>query len=556
MLSQKYLVVPAASDLSSIGKRYDNWLIGLLLLAGLLAALASVNVASIVLVRTLPRRRELSIRSALGAGLFRVFILLASETVLIAGLAAIFSFVGGTWASRFVASQMSSDVRPFQLSLPFSWVLAVDTLAAGIFLGIVFGAVPLFTSLRRDLNGSGLTESLQKSAKLTGRVGARLLVAAQLALLTALVLDALVLTRSLVVLSHTKLGYDTRNVLLVELGPRPGGYGHTDLIPYYHDLLNRVKALPRVSDASAMLQSPLAPAYRSDEISTASGSSGHFTASINCVFPGLFSTLEIPIVKGQDFSDNPNINGAPAVISSGLSTRLFPHADPIGQTIAFGVQKSNYTVIGVAGNAELRSPSENRNGTNYVYLSCDRNPLALMSLVLVVRAKQSPLSIGPDIRTVVLDRGVQIPGRIRTLLSQVEQNLLEQRLLADLCLFFAAVAILVSASGIYGLSAYISKRRKNEIGIRMALGAEPRDVVWLLMREHAVSLVIGIALGLPAGIWLLHILQAHMYGIQGTRTWSCVAAAVLCIVVSASAVLLTTLEAVGTKPAETLRYEN
>ncbi len=499
-LSYRLQTVSAATGagFNFLRQRFMQPLWMLMGLVGLVLLVACVNLASLLLAQGAARQREMAVRVALGASGWRLMRQMLTESLLLSVAGALPGLLLAGWASRLLANFMWTGLVPLALDLNSDLRVLGFTAMIAVLTGILFGLTPAWRAGRAD-PAKLLQQYSQRLGGGVGRLG-KLLVSVQVALSLISLIAAGLFVRSLQNLQSVDPGFHSQGLLVMLLNQKPGGYENFNRSVYYHELIDRLSGLPGVSSvclSNGMVGLPRD--YSKEPVSAKSGdlsTSGSIEAVYNTVSPRFFETLGIPLLAGRDFSwrdDQP----APrvAIISQDLARQLFPSSDALGQHIRVGTSPENQDllIIGATGNISF---SHRRNRTAAaVYLAYlqDRYNQPFVQ----VRTRGEPWAVAASLRHQIEALGREYPLFTKTFSQEFDRTLVPERLIAILSGFFGALALLLASVGLYGLMAYTVTRRTAEIGIRVALGAQPSMILWLVLRETLLLVLIGVAIGLP-----------------------------------------------------------
>ena len=516
---------------------------------GLVLLIACANVANMLLARASARHREIALRAALGASRGRTIRQLLTESLLL-GLA------GGAVGAAVGAAALRLLVSAAPATLPRLSDVRLDprVLAATFFLalasGAAFGLVPALQSSRLNLQPA-LKEGVSTGSGLESGRLRRFFVAAEVALAIVLLVGAGLMIRSFVALRAADPGFDPRGVLSLEVsvaGTAQAEPGRRELL--YREVLERFRALPGVRSAGAINHLPIAgdtwgftyhvegrPIPRPGEAPT---------ATYRAVLPGYFATMRLPILRGRDVAPTDTL-GAPGVVlvNEFLARHTWPGQDPIGKRISFDGPDDHpiwVTVIGVVKNAvreEWGQPPEDE-----VYLSFLQRSQLLESsgpqsayITYVVRTDGDPAALAPTLRSAVraIDRTVPVSA-IQTMTRVVDEATAASRFQAFLLAAFAAAAVLLAAVGIYGVMSYAVSQRTREIGVRLAVGADPGAIRRMVVGQGMTMAAAGAAVGLAAALALTRLMASTLYGVGpgDPATYVEVTAALLGVALAAS----------------------
>jgi putative ABC transport system permease protein len=533
----------------------------LVLLGAVLLVLlvACANVANLVLARAFARDRELAVRTALGAGRRRLVAQLVTESLALAAVGGALGLVMGLWGMEVLKAYAPAGTpRLDEVGLDGSVFLFV--LAATAITGLLFGLVPGWLVSRSPvataLHEGGRTGSSAGRARL--RAG---LVVAELALGLALLVGAGLLVRSLVALHAVSPGFEPAGITSGRLLFPSARFPEASQAAAFVDrAIERLESAPEVASAGAVSVLPLS----GSQIDVSYVVEGRVpppgeepAADYRAATPTYFETLGIPVVRGRslgpgDDADAPLV----AVVSEELARRAFPDEDPVGRRIKVGGVRDPespwITVVGVVGG--VRDNALNRTPDPEIYLPAAQRPSRVMRLV--VRAERPGVELAETLRGAVaaLDSSQPV-AEVVDLETLVRDSLAPQRFVTGLLAAFAAMALLLAGVGIYGVMSYAVGRRTHEIGVRMALGARPREVLALVLRQGALLVALGLGLGAIAAWGVGRGIAGLLYGVEPGDPATFAAVAGLLALCSLAATLLPALRASRTDPVEALRIE-
>ena len=518
----------------------------------LVLVVACANVASLLVVRAMARRRELAIRLSVGAGRNRLVRQLATESLVLAVLGGTAGLVAAVWIAGLMPAVPTLFGAPLAIEHGLDARMLAFTAAITTLTALGFGLVPAWRVSRTDLV-TGLKDGAPTSERRHVLGGRDTLVALQIAITFVLVVGAGLLVRTARTLRGVDPGYDPRNVLLVGVDLESRGYRGVELVAFWDQLLQRARALPGVSAASvALTMVPNPGGMRWDGVAL-EGHSGTDDVAFdaNLVGPEYFDAMRIPAVAGRVFEARDRRGTLRvAVINEAMARRYWPGQSPVGRRI--GDSASAAVVIGVVHDGKYRSLREA--SLPVVYFS------ALQDLVttgtLVVRARSAPLALAPLIRGVVrnLDPNVALFD-VRTLESHLALASARERLVAAVSVVFGGLAFVLALVGLSGLLAFAVSRRTSEIGIRMALGARPGDVLTMILRRGLALAAVGLALGLGLALLLGRFAGDLLYGVAPTDPASFAMALLLVTGAAAAASYVPARRAARVDPMVALRTE-
>jgi putative ABC transport system permease protein len=536
---------------------------GLLVLlgaVGLVLLIACVNVANLLLARNAARRTEIAVRAALGAGRARLVRQLLTEGLLLAVLGgALGLLVASVALDALLAFQPEGVARLREVRMDgtvtgFAFLLSLAT-------GLLFGTVPAL-SLTRDATAHSLRESARTST--SGDRTRAALVVSQIALAMMLLAGAGLLIRSFTQLRRVDPGFDPRSTLTLRVSLPDAAYTEgAQISGFYQALLARVRELPGVTDAGAVTGLPLTGARFSLSFEVEGRPpvppAQQPSMEVRVATPGYFSALRVPVLRGRSFAERDGATAPQVVLLSETAVRrYFPDEDPLGQRIEIGLRrapgqpKAGGVVIGVVGDVKDRGlaaapPPE-------IYLPYAQLPTPTMDLV--VRTSQHPLALAPSVEAAVhaLDRELPVT-RTQALEDVVARSLSEPRFYTLLLGVFGGSALLLAALGVFGVMSFSVARRARELGIRVALGADPGDVRRLVLRQAVLIAIAGVAWGLAGALALSHLLASLLFNLSPADPATLGTVALLLTAVAVLASYLPARRATRADPLVVLRAE-
>ena len=536
---------------------------GLLILlaaVGCLLLIACANVANLLLARASARQREMFIRAALGAGRGRVIRQVLTESILLSLLGGLMGLLLGLRGVDVLVRLVPVDIpRLAQASLDgrvLVFVTAVSALTA-----FLFGLAPALAGSKFDLI-EPLKESRQGfSLRLRRTRTNGALVIGEVAMALVLLASAGLLIRSFISLESADPGFDSGHVLTLRLDSPPN-YSQAQQPRFFSEVIDRVRALPGVRSVSGVFGLP----FSEVDARTGFAIEGQSVEKANrpetaylAVAPHYFQTLGIPLEKGRDFTAHDGLGSLPvAIINEALARRYFPHQDPIGRRIqpgisnGYGNKEPLREIVGVVGDVKLHDLAANAGSQCYVPLS--QSPLGLMTLV--VRTDGDPLSLAPAVRSVIASANKDVVVyNLATLQELITRSVAAPRFLTLFLGMFASLAVLLAAVGLYGLVSYSVALRTQELGIRMALGAEKRDVLRMVIGQGLKLALIGVAIGVAGALALTRFLSSLLYGVKPTDPLTFIAVSLILIAVALLACYIPARRAAKVDPMVALRYE-
>jgi putative ABC transport system permease protein len=538
----------------------------LLAAVALVLLIACANVANLTLARAAVREKEIAIRSSLGAARHRIVRQLLTESVLMAA-------VGGALGLFFAAAGLSvlKSVLPADTprltDVSVDWHILLFTGALAILTGIASGVAPALQSSRTELTGT-LKAGARGTTLSSGRVRSALVIG-ELALAVLLVSAAGLLIRSLWALSHIDPGFRSENVLTARITPNESFCSEPGrCLAFYRDLLGEVRSLPGVRSAALVSTLPLGgrvnkrSADVEDYLPTPDKPAPLFW--LNPVSPGYFQAMGIPLLRGREFTEaDTSGHGCSAVISAATARRFWPEQDAVGKHLRLLNQKEWCTIVGVAANVrgyDLRqSVPEWMDGAIYV----PYGPGATLEtgsvpaeMTVVIRSAGGKAELEEPVRRLVSALNPDAPVReMKTMPAILSGAASAPRSVTSLFAAFAGLALILGIVGIYGVISFFVGQRTREIGIRLALGAQRRDVLKLVVNEGLSLTLMGVGAGLASAFGLTRFLSSLLYGVSATDPLDFAGVAVLFAVVALAACYIPARRAMRVDPMVALRYE-
>jgi predicted permease len=553
----RLVVTSAAMGYSGIRNDFSTALVVLMCMVGLVLLIACANVANLLIARGFMRQKEIAVRLSLGASRRQLVRQLLVESLVlsciggIVGLAISFVLTRGLLALvPAEGSPLLIDARPDLRILSFTLVLTFAT-------GIIFGLVPALRASRPD-PWTTLKDTVGSIAGGTGSLFLRKgLVTLQVALSFLLLFGAGLFVRSLQNLKTTDTGVELDNLVTFQLSPDLSGYTAPRTVQFYTTLLERLRSSPGMKSAALAA----VPILAGNEWDSTMSVEGHRAADgedmqafMNALSPGYFETMKIPFLEGRDFTQmDVKEQSTVAIVNRRFAEHFFKGKSAIGKRLGRGGgpnTKLTIEIVGVVADSLYEGPREGVRRQVFV------PKWGTGSAAFYVRTLTSSSSSYNIIRSEVRQLDSSMPVyQLKTLESQLDETLLTDRLIALLSAGFGLLATILASIGLYGVMAFVVARRRKELGIRLALGAQPGLVIWLVMREVLVLLAIGLAVGIPSALALGQFVSTQLYGIQPHDPWIAGSTMLVLTVVSAAAGLIPAHRASRIDPILALRYE-
>ncbi len=553
--------VPGGQGLYEARRGYEKSLRLLMGLVGLVLLVACANVANLLLARGAARRREIAVRLALGASRARLVRQLLAESVLLAALGAAGGLAFAWWGAQALVAMQPFGSSPLQLDTSLDWRVLGFASAAALATGVIFGLAPALRATKLNLTsefqggvrslGAGSRSALAKS-----------LMVIQVALSLVLLVGAGLFIRTLQNLQNVDIGFNREQLLLFNLNAAANGASAPQALALYERIRERVAALPGVQRASFSRITPLAQSNWTSSVhvpgyvQTTLKESG---VQMNGLGRDYLATLELPLLRGRDFTPRDNDTAAPkvAVVNQAFARKYFGQEDVIGRRVGTGraTNAPDIEIVGLIRDAQYSDVRTAVRPQMFIpYAQLDGNNAG--NAAYVVRFTGGEAAITNAVRSVVREIDANLPLiRVSTQVAQIDRLFTQERLFANLCTVFGALALLLAAVGLYGLMSYAVLRRTGEIGLRMALGALPAHVLRMILRESLGLVVLGVVLGLAGAAAAGRLITTMLFGLSPTDPFTFVAAALLLVAVALVACLLPARRAAKVDPMTALRTE-
>jgi predicted permease len=549
-------VAPGGQGFAENRKAYQQPLTILMIVVGLVLLIACANVANLLLARATTRQKEIALRLAMGASRMRLVRQLLTESLMLAMLGGALGLLFSYWGKDLLPALRPWGGSALALDLKLDLRVLLFTTAVSLATGILFGLAPALRATRLDL-----TTALKDNARsLSGSRSllTKALIVAQVAMSLMLVIGAGLFVRTLRNLQGVAVGFNRESLLLFRVDPRLSGYNSAQIANLYRQMIERIEAVPGVHSATISRHPLLSGSSRTSKVSVqgqTSQSGEDVNVYVNLVGANFFETMEIPILIGRGIR-RPDDEGAPrvAVINQTMARQYFGDQNPVGQRFGFGGPEASgqIEIVGVAADAKYTNLRRDIPPTAYTpYLQETPGQVNF-----AVRAAGDAIALTGSIREAVREVDQNLPlFDVKTQNQQADQSLAQERLFATLSSFFGGLALLLASIGLYGMMSYSVARRTNEMGIRMAVGAGPGDVIRLVMRETLTLGLIGLGAGLGAALGTTHLIASMLYGVTPNDPITILFATMLLLAVAAVAGYLPGRRASQVDPMIALRSE-
>jgi len=560
-LKASFRLATAATGFSQIRVQYKTGLLALMSVAGFVLLIACVNIANLLLARASARRREFAVRLALGASRFRLIQQLLLESLLLSIAGAAIGVGLALAGSGVLVRIISTPANPITLDLSPDANLLAFAVGIALLTTLLFGLAPAFRATSGDLN-----DALKENARGSVAGGSRFqlgkaLVAGQIALSLMLIVAAGLFLGTLRNLLRADLGFNPQNVLLIDARFQENTVAKERRTGINDEIVRRLRALPGVVAAASSLRTPITNFGWNEYVQP----EGYRPKSrmdgilwLNRVSPGYFSTMHTPVLLGRDFAARDSSKAPKVVIISESTARHFwGAANPLGKTIGFGVpgggdKKELYQIVGVVHDSKYQRIDEQERHTAFVSSGQDATPAARVTFEVRFSGAKPPVAA---VRDAIASVNSGLSLEFQTLETQVNESAGQQRLMALLSTAFGLLALILAVVGLYGVTAYGVSRRRNEIGVRIAMGATRGSVIRLVMEDVARLLVIGIAVGLAASLVLGRFIASLLYGVRPGDPRALAGAALVLAACACIAAYLPAKKAADIDPMTALREE-
>jgi macrolide transport system ATP-binding/permease protein len=556
------IVKEGASGLDTLRRQYSQPLWVLMTLVGLILALACANVANLLLARAAARRREMALRLSLGASRLRVVRQLLTESVLLASLGGALGVLFAIWGMRVLTLLLANGRASFTLHAELNWHVLVAAGALSVLTGIVFGLAPAMQATRVDLLPA-LKET--RAGQQTVRHAFRrvslshVLVVAQVAISLLLLVAAGLFVRTLSNLESIEPGFNRQGVLLFQVDARKAGHKDPEIAAFYADLRKRFSVIPGVRSAS-LAQDSLIKAGHGLPIGVSESSPNPANRYLT-VGPAFFTTMQIPMLAGREFGEGDR-RGSPsvAVINEVFAKASFGERNPLGQHLILWEpgdahrRARDMEIVGVSRNAHYGGLTTAI--PPVVYMPYDQGYPQPNEMVFALYTSGNPLRYVDAVRDTVRQADPRVPvSDVRTQAADIDRTINQEITFARLCSFFAILALVIASVGLYGTVSHNVSRRTGEIGIRMALGAQRRRIVWLVLRDVLVLTALGLAIGMGTTLVTSKFVGSFLYGMKPNDPLSLTLAVVIFLSVALLAGYMPAWKASRIDPVQAIRHE-
>jgi putative ABC transport system permease protein len=561
-LNKKINLTPGARGRLVAQRDAGGPLVALFAMVALVLLIACTNVANLLLARGAARNREFAIRGALGATRVRMIRQLLVESLLCALGGGLLGIVLGSWLIGILTALVVDNAQILGLTPHMDFTVLIFAAVATLFSGMLFGILPAWRVTRSSVSDVIKDQGSTSSASVSHVRFRKLLVAGQVAFTMLLLAGATLFVRTLWNLSSIDLGLRTENVISFSIAPALNGYDAQRGVALVDQLRARVASVPGVRTVASADVGALTGEDEGANITPEGGVQlPEELQDVNYIHvsANYFSTLGIPLISGREFTESDAATSPKvAVASEAMAKRFFPGRNAIGMHFKFGGGKNNkepeIEIVGIVKDVKqdhVHSITINP----YVYIPYSQRA-GFPSMTFYVNSARDSQQLGPELQSQVRELDPNLPVYdVKTMQRLVQEDLFPARIVAVLSAGFASLAALLAALGIYGVLAYLVVQRTREIGIRMALGAEPGDVRWLVVKEVGSMVIAGVVIGLPLAYAMAHYSESILYGVNAGSPLSYVLGLALIAVVALVACYLPARRATRVDPLVALRYQ-
>ena len=557
-LANKLVAEASANGVSGLRRQYESPLSLLLAATGLVLLIACANLANLLLARASVREREMAVRQAIGASRGRLIVQLLSESLLLAVLGTAVGVALAQVLSRALVAFLSTPDNQVFVGLQPDLRMLGFTAAMAIGTCLLFGLLPALRATRvapaaaMRGGGRGMTAGRERYGL------RRALVTGQVALSLVLLVGALLFVRSLQKLLDVQPGFHPEGIVAVDIDIASGKYPKERRPVVYADLLEKLRAQPGIVSAAEIAMTPISGSGWNDQVRPDASTGEAKNSMFNRYGPGYLKTMGTALMAGRDFDARDTL-GAPkaAVVNEAFARQFFAGGNPLGHTFRVegdaGHSDRIYQVVGLARNTKYYELREDFVPIAFLPMSQDENPDD--GTTWVVRTSGRPQDAVRGIKAAVASVNPSFVLKFKVMTEQIAESLQRDRLMAVLAGAFGVLAGVLSAIGLYGVIAYMVARRQNEIGVRMALGADRASVIRLVLREAMMLLAAGLVIGIGLALWVGQAAAKMLFGLKPNDAATFAAAAVLLAVAAAAAGYVPARRASGMDPMDALRME-
>ena len=546
--------LPAARGVSELRHDYEDPLWLLLALSGLVLLIACANLANLMLARASVRQREMGLRLTLGASRSRLIRQVLAESLLLATLGTLAGVVLAQILTRVLVAFLSTQQRPIFVELTPDWRVLGFAAGLAILTCLLFGLTPAIQASRTDPGVAMKAGSRGVTAGRDRFLLRRVLVVSQVALSLVLVVGAFLFVRTFRNLLALNAGFQQDHVLVANFDFSPLKWSKDTQMAHKRDLTARIEALPGITSVAETLIVPMSHSGWDDNIDVPDGLQRQ-DVTFNRVSPGYFRTMETPLLAGRDFNDADTPKSpAVAIVNETFARKFFGTANPIGK-VFHNSEKPDpvYRIVGVTADSKYYELREKPVPIAFVSFTQASGPEE--NSTLMIRSDLPMASLMSAVKSAANEMNPALVLNFTVLKTQIREGLLRERLMATLSGFFGVLAAILASIGLYGVISYMVIRRRNEIGVRMALGANRSDIVLMILKEAAALMVIGLATGAALALVAGTAASSMLYGLKPRDPLALIAAIGGMALVALVASVLPAQRAATLHPMAALRQE-
>jgi predicted permease len=556
-LQFRFGAVPASAGLSRLRQDYEGPLWFLMGIAGLVLLIACANLANLMIARASARQREMAIRLAMGASPGRLIRQLLAESMLIATAGALLGALLAQALSRVMVFMLSTDRNPLSLDLVPDWRLFLFTACLAVVTCLLFGLMPAL-QVSRTAPGEVMKAGATGVSSTPARFGfRRALVASQVALSLVLVVGALLFVRTLENLLNVDAGFSQKNILIAHIDMSPTNMPVAQRRAFKQQILDEIRHIPGVDSSASAHIVPLGGNGWNDNLSIPGSDIRRMVANFNEVSEGYFKTMQTPLLAGRDFNEQDTATAPKvAIVTETFVRKFLKGADPIGTTFVVGQgadKPGQYQIVGLVRDVKYQALREEF--SPLVFLAESQDPKPDLALHVMIRTEAPLETVSSAVKQIAARADPALVLAFRVLGTMIREKLLRERVMASLSTFFGTLAALLAMVGLYGVVSYMVMRRRNEIGVRMALGANRSDILRMIMAEAGKLLAIGVVMGAALSMAAATAANALLYGLKPRDPITLVSAAVALGAVALLASFIPAVRAARLEPMTALREE-
>lgn len=550
--------IPGGTGFSTLRRSVETPLLLLFSLAGLVLVIACANLANLLLARATTREHEIAVRQAVGASRWRVVQQLLSESLLLAVLGSAAGAVLAIGLSRYLVSAFSTADNVYSLNLNFDARFLGFLIGASLLTCMLFGLMPALRASRRQ-SGSALKQAGRNTTPGRERFAMqRILVVAQVSLSLILLVGSLVFVRSFQKLMTLDPGFRTNGILEAGIDFRAPLVSDEQRLAVDEQILKQLQAIPGIDSAAAVLQPPVAGGYSNDRIHIDGDKVENRLSDFNWTSEGYFQAMHIPLLAGRDFTPYDDKASSPvAIVDSTFADKFLDGANPIGKALYVlpdpGQPIKRFTIVGFVGRSKYQDLQSDFQPI--VYQPIRQRDRQFGGIWFVLHSNIPLASTIKQVSGAVKAADSQLSVYVRPLPSLIDDSVRNEDVMAQLSSFFGFLALILATVGLYGVMSFIVTHRRNEIGIRLAIGASRRAILAMILKQAVLVLVIGLAAGIVLSLLLSRWAQSLLFDVKANDPYLIAAAALLLAGITIAATLIPARKAANLDPMQTLRNE-